>query len=296
MSRNPGQAAGEGFDAPMDEDIAPNSRFDKSLTFDSDNSDDEQVQAQGIKLGSCKPQPARFDLYEGISGYPADMPSPRPGAEIDSMVDASSELTELFGLVSSFQANIAELTVHWKPFLPPLVPAIGAIDAFIKVPRPDAELDEHGLVTLDEPSISQSNQQILRMELREQYGVASSGQGDAYIGSIEGAQKNQKELVSWLDSIEEIHRQRPPPSVMYSSKMPEFEALMEPWPDKFDDALKALLVPSSEMDLSFEDYARVVCSVLEIPVKGNIIESLHHLFALFAEFEGNQYFQTLPPH
>ena len=77
--------------------------------------------------------------------------------------------------------------------------------------------------------------------------------------------------------------------------MPEMEALMEPWPDKFEDALKSLMIPSSELDLSFDDYAKVICAILEIPVRGNIIESLHHLFSLYSEFEGNQHFQALRP-
>jgi intraflagellar transport protein 46 len=41
------------------------------------------------------------------------------------------------------------------------------VDAFVKVPHPDGEADALGLVIVDEPSVAQSNPQILRMELRE---------------------------------------------------------------------------------------------------------------------------------
>ena len=218
----------------------------------------------------------------------------RPGSNLpDDDIAEGSDMASLFSLISKFQPEPVEISVHWKPFIPDLVPAIGAIDAFIKVPRPDGEMDDLGLVIVDEPSISQSNPQILRMELREQYGINSpANEGDGYIGFIENPQKNRKALMSWLESIEEVHRNRPPPTYIYSSKMPELEQLMEPWPEEFEETLNAVPLPSAEMDLSFEDYAKVICSLLEIPVRGNLIESLHHLFSLYAQFEGNQYFQS----
>jgi intraflagellar transport protein 46 len=206
---------------------------------------------------------------------------------------STADLTALFSLVNRFTPEPVELQVHWKPFLPDLIPAIGTIDAFIKIPRPDGKFDELGLFILDEPSISQSNPQILRMELREQYGLTSpDSQYTAYIGAIEDPQKDHKALTSWLESLEEIHRNRPPPAVIYSSKMPETESLMEPWPDKFEEVLRALVLPGQDLDLSFDEYARVICSLLDIPVRGNIIESLHCLFNLYSQFEGNQYFQS----
>lgn len=278
--------------------IAPNSRYDQSFSFDSDDAMNGGDSDMDVPPRPKSPR-NRYDAYDedsGYAGYNAPTPPRANSPSYDQMGDmgAADDYTALFGLISSFTPNPVDLQVHWKPFLPDLVPAIGSIDAFIKVPRPDGDLDELGLVIVDEPSISQSNPQILKMELREQYGLTSpDNQSDSYIGFIEDPQKNSKALTSWLESLEEIHRQRPPPSVIYSSKMPEMEALMEPWPDKFEDALKSLMIPSSELDLSFDDYARVICAVLEIPVKGNIIESLHHLFSLFAEFEGNQHFQAL---
>ncbi|OHT00258.1 hypothetical protein TRFO_33081 [Tritrichomonas foetus] len=206
----------------------------------------------------------------------------------------SPELAALFAQISNFQPNELEITPHFKPFLPELVPSIGAIDAFIKIPRPDAQLDDLGLVVLDEPSIGQMDPQIFKMELREKFGVVSPGsQGDAYIGSLKATDmQNSKALNSFLSSIEEIHRNRPPPSMTYSTKMPEFEELMEVWPDEIEEMLKTVPIPGADMDLSVEEYVRVICAILEIPVKGNMVESLYHLFSLFAQFEGNTYFQS----
>ena len=205
----------------------------------------------------------------------------------------SNELASLFSLISNFTPEAVDITVHWKPFIPELIPAIGAIDAFIKVPRPDGEMDDLGLTILDEPSISQSNPQLLKMELREQYGITSpENQSDGYVGYIQNVQNNRKELDAWLESIEEIHRNRPPPVYIYQTQMPEIEYLMEQWDDTFDETLKSCPIPTADLDISLEEYAKIICAILEIPVKGNIIESLHHLFVLYSEFISNQYFKS----
>ena len=150
-----------------------------------------------------------------------------------------------------------------------------------------------GLTILDEPSFSQSDQQLLKMELCEQYGTTSSeNQSDGYFEFIQNVQNNRKELDAWLESIEEIHRNRPPPVYIYQTQMPEIEYLMEQWDDTFDETLKSCPIPTADLDISLEEYAKIICAILEIPVKGNIIESLHHLFVLYSEFISNQYFKS----
>jgi intraflagellar transport protein 46 len=203
---------------------------------------------------------------------------------------AGPAMTAIFALVSDFHAEVVEIPVHWKPFIPNLMPAIGTIDAFIKIPSPDAG-ELLGLTILDEPSIAQSNPQILRMELREQYGLNAPGkEADGYIGSIEDPRKSPKALTAWLDSLEDLHRKRPPPTMRYSSTMPELETLMENWPDAMEQALMSLLLPNGDLDLTFDEFCTVVCSILEIPVRGNLVESLHCLFSLYMQFESNHYF------
>jgi intraflagellar transport protein 46 len=213
----------------------------------------------------------------------------------DADIGGGSGIASLFSLISKFHPEPVELSVHWKPFIPDLVPAIGTIDAFIKIPRPDGVFDDLGLVIVDEPSITQSNPQVLRMELREQYGISSpSNTGDCYIGFLEDPHKDRKALDSWLASIEEIHRNRPPPAIRYNQKMPEMEELMEPWSPKFEEVLGAIPLPGDDLDLEFDEYARVICALLEIPVKGNIIESLHHLFTLYSTFARTFYLPEAP--
>lgn len=61
-------------------------------------------------------------------------------------------------------------------------------------------------------------------------------------------------------------------------------------------------LPTADMDMSTEEYARVVCSLLDIPVHsgggggdapGPLIQALHVLFSLYAEFKGNAHFAQL---
>ena len=201
------------------------------------------------------------------------------------------ELQQLFSKISDFQPSELEIMPHYKPFLPELKAAIGEIDAFIKIPRPDDDVDELGLTVLDEPSIGQMDPIILKMELREKFGHNTPM--NEMIGELKHKDlESPKALNSFMESIEEIHRNRPPPSMKYTYKMPELEELMEMWPDEIEEMLKSVPIPGADLDLSVEEYVRVICAILDIPVKRNIIESLHHLFALFAQFEGNQYFQS----
>ncbi|KAH0787349.1 hypothetical protein GPJ56_008860 [Histomonas meleagridis] len=297
--------SGSNYQSIMNQDysIEPNSKYDRSFSFsDSDNSfpdvnSPRQLPGANVRSPMSSPeQPLSRQLEKSPSDYVNTFKQTKKLDASDDLAEslgASSEMASIFSLISKFQPDSYEIPAHWKPFIPDLVPAIGSIDAFIKVPRPDSELDELGLVIVDEPSIAQSNPQVLRMELREKYGVSGSEkEGDGYVGCIENAQKNLKELNSWLDSIEEIHRNRPPPSIIYKSKMPEFEELMEPWPEQFEETLKSVPLPSADLDVSFDEYAKIVCALLDIPVKGNLVESLHHLFSLYSQFEGNAYFKS----
>lgn len=77
--------------------------------------------------------------------------------------------------------------------------------------------------------------------------------------------------------------------------MPEIDDLMQVWPQEIEDAIQNIKFPSEEIDLSLEDYCKLACSIIDIPVHAtptstNIIESLHVLFTLYSEFKANQHF------
>jgi hypothetical protein len=56
----------------------------------------------------------------------------------------------------SFEPDNIELDTKLKPFIPDYIPAVGDIDPFIKVPRPDGKPTGLGLEVLDEPAADQS--------------------------------------------------------------------------------------------------------------------------------------------
>ena len=87
-----------------------------------------------------------------------------------SQLNVSPELKELFDYIDRFKPSEIELDTKLKPFVPEYIPAVGDIDAFIKVycyiyfsvdidkvTRPDEKVDNLGLSVLDEPSSKQTD-------------------------------------------------------------------------------------------------------------------------------------------
>ena len=98
----------------------------------------------------------------------------------------------------------------------------------------------------------------------------------------------------WIDSVTKLHKSKPPPQVHYSRTMPDIEQLMQVWPEEMEKLFDQVALPSPDMDLSVKEYAKIVCTLLDIPVHPRdpkaIVQSLHVLFTLFSEFKGNQHF------
>ena len=157
------------------------------------------------------------------------------------------------------------------------------MDAFIKIPRPDASEDHLGLKFLDEPSSNQSDPTVLELQLRAQ--SKKMQYGDVAVRSIENAAKRPEEVDKWIRSIQDLHRSKPPPQVNYRRNMPDIDAMLDMWPPEFEQALEGLQLPSPELDMSLPEYTRVLCAILDIPVYDNPIESLHLMFTLFMEFK-----------
>jgi intraflagellar transport protein 46 len=78
--------------------------------------------------------------------------------------------------------------------------------------------------------------------------------------------------------------------------MPDFDdhLMIEMLPE-LEQALKNIKFPGGEIDIHTSDYARMVLTMLDIPVhklanNKSLIESLHVLFTLFSTFRSNQHF------
>lgn len=205
----------------------------------------------------------------------------------------SAEIKELFAYISRFNPQVQELDTKLKPFIPDYIPAVGDIDAFIKIPRPDAKATGLGLDQLDEPCAAQSDPTVLDLQLRS---ISKMNVSRAMtVKTLENAEDNPKAVDAWISSITELHRQKPPQSVQYSQPMPNVESLLQEWPPAVEALLRSAGLPPADLDVPLKDYADIVCGLLDIPVFKSRIQSLHVLFSLFGEMRTLQQMQSKPP-
>lgn len=207
------------------------------------------------------------------------------------------EIKELFQYITRYTPQTIELDHKLKPFIPDFIPAVGDIDAFIKIIRPDSKPDTLGLTVLDEPCSKQSDPTVLDLQLRAI--SKQSTDKKMVVKSLDSAEKNPKQIENWIESIRELHRSKPPPNVHYSKNMPDIDTLMQEWPAEFEDVLREVGLPTAELDCDLGQYVELVCSILDIPIYKNSqhhnekVQALHVLFTLYSEFKNSQHFRTL---
>ncbi|NXN42698.1 IFT46 protein, partial [Rhinoptilus africanus] len=204
----------------------------------------------------------------------------------------SSEIKELFEYIKRYTPKTIEIEHKLQPFIPDFIPAVGDIDAFLKVPRPDGKPDNLGLLVLDEPSTKQSDPTVLSLWLTEnskQHNVTQQ----IKVKSLENAEKNPKAIESWIESISELHRCKPPATVHYTRPMPDIDTLMQEWSPEFEELLGKVGLPTAEMSCDLAEYIDMICAILDIPVYKSRIHPLHVLFSLYSEFKNSQHFKPL---
>ena len=111
------------------------------------------------------------------------------------------------------------------------------------------------------------------------------------VRSVEYAEKDPKAITGWINSIADLHRHKPAPSVRYSKPMPDIEQLMQIWPAPLEELLDHNPLPDADISLDLASYVRMVCAMLDIPVYGSLTEALHVLFTLYSDFKANVHFQ-----
>ncbi|XP_078696162.1 intraflagellar transport protein 46 homolog isoform X1 [Branchiostoma floridae x Branchiostoma belcheri] len=201
------------------------------------------------------------------------------------------EIKDLFQYITRYTPQSIELEHKLKPFIPDFIPAVGDIDAFVKVGRPDSKPSPLGLTVLDEPCAKQSDPTVLDLQLRA---ISKQTTTKAMqVSSVAQADKNPKAIENWIDSISELHRSKPPPNVHYTKNMPDIEQLMQEWPPEFEDLLNRVGLPTADLDCDLPTYIDLICSILDIPVYKNRLQSLHVLFTLYSEFKNSQHFKVL---
>lgn len=215
----------------------------------------------------------------------------KPASFDYSQLDVPEEMRQLFGFIDQYSPQEIELETDLKPFIPEYIPAVGDIDAFLKVPRPDDIKDELGLTILDEPGDEQTDPTVMEMQLRLGSKGMSRGGGPVKVHAIENAEQNSKKIQQFITKISELHKGVPPPVVNYSKNMPDVEDLMQEWPADIEKLLEVTKLPSAQLAVDTPEFARITCALLDIPVRdGKMIESLDVLFNLYAAFKDNQHF------
>uniref|UniRef100_A0A3B3Z8G7 Intraflagellar transport protein 46 homolog n=1 Tax=Periophthalmus magnuspinnatus TaxID=409849 RepID=A0A3B3Z8G7_9GOBI len=203
----------------------------------------------------------------------------------------SSEGKELFQYITRYTPQIVELEHVLKPFIPDFIPAVGDIDAFLKVPRPDGRADGLGLLVLDEPSVKQTDPTVLTLWLSEeskQHGEIQTQK----VTSVASPESNPRLVERWVDSITALHRSKPPPTVHFSKAMPDVDTLLQEWPPELEELLTRVQLPSADLDLGLDQYVDLICPLLDIPVhnKQTRVQALHQLFTVYLEFRDSQHF------
>ena len=209
-------------------------------------------------------------------------------------LQVSQEIKELFQYIQRYKPHQIDLETKVRPFIPDYIAAVGEVDAFLKVQRPDNSEEVLGILILDEPKLNQSDPAMLEIKLKPK--IKRPGTGQAIVRSIENADKNPKQITRWISTISDAHRSKPPASVSYSMPMPDSDTLMDVWHPEVEEILKNVELPGPDLDINLNGYIRIVCAILGIPVHNlsngkSCIESLHALFTLYSDFKNNQHFK-----
>ncbi|KAA0189317.1 hypothetical protein HAZT_HAZT000506 [Hyalella azteca] len=134
-------------------------------------------------------------------------------AEYENL-NVSPEIRELFSFITNYTPQAIELEHRLRPYIPDYIPAVGDIDAFIKILPPDNSETKVGLTELDEPSARQSDATVLDLQLRSL--AKHTTTKTLSIKTVESADKNPKVIEKWVRDISDLHRAKPAPTVHYS--------------------------------------------------------------------------------
>ncbi|KAL0819418.1 hypothetical protein ABMA28_007526 [Loxostege sticticalis] len=214
------------------------------------------------------------------------------------------DMENIFQYIMKYTPQKIDIEFKLQPFVPEYVPAVGDIDAFIKVSTPACNvrgqpLPEHvlehidnlGLTVLDEPAAEQSDSALLHLQLRA-ISKTNSAKSTVLTKKIENAEKNSKAIERWIKDVSELHLSKPAPTVTYTSKMPDIDSLMEEWPESMEETLNEVGFPPATLDCSLSQYADLVCGLFDIPVAGDTLDdrirALHVLFSLYAAVSHSQ--------
>jgi len=252
-----------------------------------DTDTDMRPESRGSKTSGGKATPgARSDLYYKSSDY--------------DHLTVNNEIRRLFEYIDRFKYNEIELETQLKPFIPDYIPSIGNVDSFLKptVSTKDYAQQEDnekmGICYLDEPMLNQSDPSTFYLKLTNESKQVSLHK-HTKISAIVDAEKNTNKIRNWIDNFKKIKNKSLSNAVNIDSlsNMPKTEELMQPF---INEQLNAYIqerkeqgedvVPSYKINLPLQQYAKIICNLLDIPVQNDDINtSLHLLFSTYAALQ-----------
>lgn len=173
-------------------------------------------------------------------------------------------------LFSRYSPAKIDISYRLQPFIPDFIPAVGDIDAFLKVipPKPFSEkskisdfLGRLGLEILDEPCGNQSDPTLLHMKLRS---VSTSKSSKSM--PPPAISKSSKDIEKWISEVQALHANQPYPTVMHTKPMPDIDALMIEWPTKMEHIFNSVGFPNAQLNCSLTFYIDLMCGLLDIPL------------------------------
>ena len=114
-------------------------------------------------------------------------------------LQVSNEVKDLFDYIARFKPQKIDLETKMKPFIPDYVPAVGEVDAFLKMPKPDGEKEDLGITQLDEPALNCEDKTVLELKYVQLKNVVRAA--PINVESIEGADKKPKDISRWINSV-----------------------------------------------------------------------------------------------
>ena len=149
----------QGPQGPVKAEAVDNMPFDEAVSVEDSKSvaSDQELQGEGQEepqhpAMQQKPNPRVPAVSQTLAmedggpkpAIPENAYNPMEYANLK----VSAEITELFQYISRYQPHEIELETRLKPFIPDYIPAVGEVDAFLKVPRPDGVDEVLGLTCL----------------------------------------------------------------------------------------------------------------------------------------------------
>ncbi|XP_052861923.1 intraflagellar transport protein 46 homolog [Anopheles cruzii] len=212
-------------------------------------------------------------------------------------IDAPAEVKDLFQYIARYTPQRISIDYKLKIFIPEFIPAVGDIDAFLKVcpPGPVDEnntkkLNNHiqnlGLMILDEPCGDQSDSVLLQMKLRSIFTKP--------IETPSAIVRSARDIDRWITEIQAL-RASQSVQVPNAQQHPHIniDNLMSEWPEEVERTLDALGFPSAKLDCSLAKYIKIICNIFDIPLpaaecQADYIYALYNLFNLFLAIKQQQ--------